>query len=363
MVVVNDLRKGLGITEWVKHYYNALSRMDGIKISIIVESGRIEVPEGYFDSNIKIIPFHHMIKQPLRYIIDWLSVKKKLEEYDFIHFHTDNLTKFFPLVLLRKNSNVIIHSHNSMNIRVEQSPFRLFLHSIGKMIVRRSDFTRFACSSLAAEWLFDNEPFILIRNGIDLDSYKFDTDKRKNIRKKYNLGNSVVVGHIGRFSDQKNHEKLISIFSEICRYRNDVILILIGTGILEERIRQLVEERQLTDKVLFLGYQANVAGLLNAIDLVIFPSKYEGLPIALVEAQANGIPVFFSDKIASDVNLLPASGSFKLSSSSHIIAESILKRMPVISKSGRDQAELILKRNGYSDEDVLKQLYDFYVNN
>jgi len=363
MVVVNDLRKGLGITEWIRHYYNALSKLDGIEISIIVESGLVDVPQGYFDTKIDIIRFHRMVKAPLRYVLDWLSMKRVLEQYDFVHFHTDNLTKFFPLFLLRKKRNIIVHSHNSFNMRVNKSCFRKILHLIGKRVVKRADFIKFACSNQAAAWLFDDAPFTLVKNGINLSEYKFDVVKRQEVRRKLKIDGNTVVGHIGRFSNQKNHVKLINIFLDLYKHDKNMVLVLIGTGELNDYVRHQVVKYGIEDKVLFLGYQKDVASLLNAMDLVVFPSKYEGLPIALVEAQANGIPVFFSNVITSDVKLLPDSESFELSDSSQAISRKIQKKLSMAKKYDRTEAGEMLKSLGYSDNDVLKQLYDFYTTN
>lgn len=360
LVVTNNLDAGLGITEWIRHYYNALVLRYGVDVTIIVESGKINIPEGYFNEKIKLIKFHEMKKKPLSYFMDWLAYRKKCNSFDYIHFHTDNLTKFLPLLLLFNKKNVVIHSHNSTNDKVTNSRVKTILNGLGKRVVKSSRFVNFACSDTAAAWLFDSQPYIQINNGVSVKDFAFDSRLRQKYRKKLQLQDKRVFAHVGRFSRQKNQVRLIKIFKEVHKQAPNTVLLLIGHGDLENQVKQMVNQEGLTNAVKFLGFRDDVKYLMNAVDDIIFPSLYEGLPISLVEAQVNGVPVFYANTITSEVKLLPSSKSFDLKQMDSTIAKMILDNLVEMDTSERTQAQDIVKARGYDDNHTVTQLYDFY---
>ncbi|MCG0678634.1 glycosyltransferase family 1 protein [Lactiplantibacillus plantarum] len=363
LVVTNNLDKGLGITEWIRHYYNRLVLYPDIQVNIIVESGRVNIPDKYFDENIKIISFPQMKIHPFRYIYNWVRHLNQIKRYDYVHIHADNLTKFIPLWLLRKQNNVVIHSHNSTNDKVENSRVKSLMNRVGKHIVSNGNFIRFACSDTAARWLFGNMPYVQVNNGVEIDDFKFNPTLRVEYQHELNLDNKYVFAHVGRFSHQKNQVRLIHIFKEIQRLQPNAQLLLIGQGNLEDVVRQMVVSNRLEKNVQFLGYRDDVKGIMNAVDAVVFPSLYEGLPISLIEAQVNGVPVYYSSRITSEVQILPTSTSFNLNDSDAKIAGRILDKLKLkdTNLKERDKASTIVERAGYSDQHTIKQLYAFYT--
>ena len=242
------------------------------------------------------------------------------EKYDVIHLHTNFWRSFIveELAIEHKVPKVIVHSHNSMvdilgeearneAIRIHHEQRQRFSPKLA------TDY--WACSQLAADWLFgDNIPkdrIKILKNAIDIDQFSYNEDIRNEYRKKLGVENCFVMGHTGRFVYQKNHEMLIEVFHLVSQKNSHAKLMLIGGGTLEDSIREKVQQYGLEDKVLFMGKRNDVNNLLQAMDLFLLPSRFEGLPIVLIEAQASGIKCLTSTcvtheaAITSNVEFLP----------------------------------------------------------
>lgn len=210
-------------------------------------------------------------------------------EYDIVHSHMD---KFSGSVMkAAKKAGVktrIAHSHNTQN--EGGIAYQLVKNFYGKMIEPNCTH-RFACSQEAADWMFGEKgkDAVVVYNGIEVAKYLPDNKKRNAVRKELGLENNFVVGHTGRFAHQKNHSFLIDIFREIIKRRSDAKLLLIGTGDLQEEIRNKVKTLDLEDKVIFYGTTDKVNEVLQAMDCFVMPSHHEGLGIVLIEAQCAGL--------------------------------------------------------------------------
>lgn len=364
LVVVRSLNHGGGISEWVSKYYNDLAnRYEDFNCDILVESGQVDMNIDKLNSKIKFIKLPNIKKNPIKYHLKWLKIARKIQKYNYVHFHIDNLVKFYPFLLLKKSNNIIIHSHNSTNNQVNSSNLKRKMHKFGKKIIKKYNFTRFACSDLAAKWLFDDLDYVQINNGINLYEFKFNENLRSNYLKELNLNkNDAIYGHIGRMVYQKNHDKLVEIFNYILKYQPTSKLLLIGQGELELKVKQKILNLGIEKSVIFLGYRSDVKDIINIFDYCIFPSRFEGLPIALVEAQANGIPIFYSDRITKEVELLDESLSFSIDEKSESIAMKIIEQTRK-SNIKREESVTILKNKGYEQSDVVEKLYDFYKSN
>lgn len=232
-----------------------------------------------------------------------------------LHCHMDK----FSGLPLREADRVgvpvrIAHSHNTKN---EGNLFyQMVKNHYGKMIVpHATDF--FACSADAAKWAFGTSApkATILFNGIDLSSLPALPEKGQGIRKELGLEGRFVIGHVGRFTAQKNHEFLLDIFAEVCRLRTDASLLLVGEGPLQANIAEKAGRMGLEDRVCFTGVRKDVPDLLAAMDVFVFPSRHEGLGMGLVEAQAAGLPCVTSSMIPSEaivserVCVLPLSAS------------------------------------------------------
>ena len=223
-------------------------------------------------------------------IAQWLITHKN--EIDIIHWHSgDAVESLLCLKACKKAGikNIIIHSHNS-------KCDRMILNRICRVFAGAYKYRKLACSEEAAEWRFGNR-FVkkneveVIYNGIDLEAYKYDKQSSIDMKKALGIENKIVLGHIGRFSQQKNHEFLIDVFYEYHKTHSDAVLILIGKGELEEKIRAKVSKLGIDDHVKFLGVRNDIPKLLQAMDVFVFPSLYEGLAVVWVEAQAASLPI------------------------------------------------------------------------
>ncbi len=234
------------------------------------------------------------------------TLKKIYKEnnYDAIYLNISTASSVLyalPSKIYSKYTKIIVHSHNGNDKnKLQHCIFRFILNKITDKYV--------ACSMLAAEWMFGkkiikSKKITIINNAIDADKFIFNESIRNKIRKELKIENDFVIGHVGRFNKQKNHVGLLKIFYELAKEENDVKLLLIGTGELQEDIKKHVQKLNLSDKVLFLGVMDNVNEYYNAMDIFLLPSLFEGLPIVGIEAQANGLKCIFSDSITKEVDI------------------------------------------------------------
>lgn len=242
-----------------------------------------------------------------------LGIKKNKEEiekalknnkYDIIHTHTDCVGAYILRIARKENVGIrVAHSHNT-NVPVKVNGVKSLLHFLYlqycRYDIRKQANHYMACSKEAAIWLFGKQAFdkgkvILLNNAIDVQSYKKNLEIRNKIRQQLNLKNEIVIGHIGRFAVQKNHEFLIDVFNEVHKKCIETKLLLVGNGELELKIKEKVHQLNLDNAVIFYGLTSKPNELLQAMDVFVFPSRWEGLSVALIEAQAAGVPCIVTD--------------------------------------------------------------------
>lgn len=230
--------------------------------------------------------------------------------YDAIHIYTGYWRDTIVEERAKRNgiNKIIVHATNSqVNINDEQKRIRdNEIHNIVKKKIDLSLATDFCtCSDLATEWLFgDQIPREIIRKfsiAIDIDEYVYNPKIRDEYRRKFGIEDCIVLGHVGRLAYQKNHEFLIHVLARVSKVIDNIKLVLMGRGALKEEIKSLVDSLGLEKKVIFVDANENAAYLLQAMDIFCFPSRFEGLPAALVEAQASGLKCLVSDCITDEV--------------------------------------------------------------
>lgn len=222
--------------------------------------------------------------------------------YDVVHAHADagNST----ILSIAKECDIpirISHCHNTNY--TNKSLLKKFLNEQFKKQIPRYATHLWACSEKAGEWLYGNHSFEVIPNAIDVQKFIYSPQLSKDLRKELNLENKFVIGHVGRFDYQKNHDFLLKVFAEVINEREDAHLVLIGKGELEEVIKKQANQLGILDKISFLGESSNVNKLINVFDVGVFPSLFEGFSIAMVEMQVNGLPLVVSDNVPSEINL------------------------------------------------------------
>lgn len=228
--------------------------------------------------------------------------------YDIVHIHSEVAYKHFLYAIAAKLAGVkkvIIHSHSS-NIDGDNKGFKFFCHIILRSLVNKLGDDFLACSEPTAEWMFSKKTlngghFKLLHNGIVPNVYKFSEEKRTAKRMELGISDKVVIGHVGALKKVKNQIRLIEILKNIndARY----VLLLIGDGEDKEKLVLKAKELGVENQVIFLGSRTDVADLLQSIDVFVFPSFFEGIPMALIEAEAVGLPIVASDTINQDIKI------------------------------------------------------------
>lgn len=210
-------------------------------------------------------------------------------------------------LVIAKFAGAKVRVFRSSNSNTNKGGVELFLHKIFKFLPRIIPTVKIAPSKEAAKFTFGNKAaekdVLYLNNGIPLKEYTYDDVERRRIRAEIGVDDNFLVGHIGRFANQKNHKELIEIFARLLEKQPSAHLMLIGEGELEQDIKENVESRGLSGRVHFMGVRKDVPALLSAMDVFVFPSFFEGMPNTVIEAQANGLPCVISDAITKDVKM------------------------------------------------------------
>ena len=290
---------GGGVEAVVMNYYRNINR-NKIQFDFICDDDSKKIPYEEINAlggRVILIPPYQRI----------FTYQKKLEcvlrkgKYKIVHSHINTLS-IFPLRIAKKVGVPvrIAHSHSTSSKKeLKKSIIKYIL----KPFATRYPTDFCACSEHAGRWLFGNKIFeegkvTLINNGIDIDKFLFNENIRKKIRTEMNFrDDDIVIGHVGRFVKQKNHEFLIDIFQKLHSSNPNYKLLLIGQGPLEEIINKKVTEYELTNDSFLVGQKDNVFEYYQAMDIFVFPSLYEGLGMALIEAQIAGLPCITSFEV------------------------------------------------------------------
>lgn len=252
------------------------------------------------------------------YRITARSQNRKKFKKDMKNFFTEHANEYFAIwVNVCSLANIdylkyakkygigkrIIHAHNSQNM---DSFLRGLLHRFNKIFINRYATDFWSCSDEASKWFYskkimNSSKYVIIKNAINCDIYKFDEKVRDNYRKQFNIeNNEMVIGNVGRMHFQKNHEFIINVFSEINKLVPNSKLFLVGDGPDKEKIEKLVKEYKLQNNIILLGVRNDVNSLMQMFDAFLFPSLFEGLPLAPIEAQVAALPVYLSEGKISD---------------------------------------------------------------
>lgn len=278
----------------------------------------------------------------------------KTHSYSIVHVHANSLMTVAPLFFAKKARVPcrIMHSHSTRVIHKLFYP----VHWFHKSLIDHLATAKFACSKDAGEWMFPSD-YLFIRNAIDISQYRYNPESRVSIRESLGITDNVfVVGHVGRFFPAKNHRFILDVFNEMVKYNKDAILLLVGDGGQEVDVRNWVIQKGLSNNVKFLGMRMDVHNLLSAFDVFLFPSIYEGFGIALLEAQANGVPIFCSTNISEESILTPYVRRLPLSAGPKYWAEAVL-----FSDLTRNDYSHFIKDAGFEIRKEAQKMQQFYL--
>lgn len=282
---------------------------------------------------------------------------KEHKEYKIVHSHLDCMSAI-PLKYAKLNGLSIraAHAHSSNQTKDLKYPLKLLYKT---KILKYANIL-FACSNDAGRWMFGkNADFTVLNNAIDTEKYLFNKNTAQKVRKELNIKNdSLVIGHVGRFENPKNHSFIIDIFSQLLKTNKSSVLLLIGEGSLRKSIEEKVNSLGISNKVIFAGLRTDVNELLQAMDVFLFPSLYEGLPVSIVEAQASGLPCVISDKVPIECKKTDLVYQMNLSDTPEKWADKIEE----LSKIERRNTYQEIKESGFDIKANAEKLEEFYLN-
>lgn len=346
-----------GISKLLSNFIDNYS--DRIEIEIL--TFKVSNPIYFKNKNIKI-HFVTQSKNSLKRLINERRIMK--QGFDVIHINGNYISRIIECIAAKFAGikKIIIHSHNdgSGNNNNIKRFFQFFFKKLFDFFA--TDYV--SCSKNSAKWMFSNKiiksnQFTVINNGIDINLFKFNLKLRNEIRKKYELQDKFVIGCIGRFCYQKNHDFLIDIFYECKRIKKNVILFLIGDGVLKPQIISKIKKLNLEDSVVLLENISDTYKYYNCFDCFVLPSRYEGLGIVNIEAQCNGLDTFVSDKIPEEANVSKKFHSIKLNDSPNTWAKHICSINTDLDKRKSEYKSII--NNNFDIESASKQMEELYL--
>ena len=284
-----------GIENVISNIYNNLKDIYNINILSFVSK----------DNSVKGLLKGNYSSFGLRNILGLIKLRKhfKNNKYDIIHINCYNAFGLIYAYMSRKYvKKVIVHAHNS-NVDNDFLKIKSFINYLIKLIFNSNKYIYIGVSDEACNFCFMNKDYTLIPNSVDYEKFKENKKIRKYYRNKYNINDKIVIGHIGRFVEQKNHDFIINVFNEICKIKDNYILVLVGEGKLYNKIMTKVKRLNLEDKVLYFKYRNDIDKFINMFDIYLFPSIYEGFGITLLENQINDKEVFTSDNVPRVLNI------------------------------------------------------------
>lgn len=352
--IVTYMGRG-GLETMLMNYYRKIDRTK-VQFDFLVHRDF----EADYDAEIrelggKIYHVSRLIPWSRKYQKELKNFFQEHPEYKIVHVHQDCLSSVALKCAMECGVPVRIgHSHNSnqdKNIK-----YLIKRYYMKKIPCYATDL--FACSHQAGQWMFGGNEYQVLYNAIDTEEYTYSEKKSKKIRQEFGLEKYKVIGHVGRFHPQKNHEILIDIFNECLNYDSDIKLLLIGDGEGKKRIQEKVNALKIQDKVIFAGVRSDVQDCMQAMDVFVFPSLYEGLPVTMIEAQAAGLPCIISDRVSEECIVTDGLVTLQsLKESPNRWAEQIMEVWNRPRKTHREE----LQKAGYDIQTAAKKLEEFYI--
>lgn len=219
-------------------------------------------------------------------------------KYDVVHIHCNSCTAAVDLLGAKLGGAKMLcpHSHNTKCLHTGA-------HKLLRPLFNMLYTDGFACGELAGQWLYPGKPFTVLKNATNTDKYKFNKAERERIRAQYHLDGKIAVGHVAHFTYHKNHPFLIDVFAEVVKRNPNFVLFLIGDGKFRQEMEAKVGELNLKDNVVFVGTTLDIPAYLSAMDMMVLPSLWEGLPNVVIEWQVAGLPTLVADTVTKDCKL------------------------------------------------------------
>ena len=301
-------------------------------------------------------------KRCLKVVIDTIKIIKRTGPYDAIYIPMQSYSGIFCIAAkISGIKQIIVHSHSASDGKTSNIIRKLYLEIMRKIINKYAT-TKLACSKNAALNLYGAINDVdIINNGIDLEKFRnIDNNKIEEIKKKLCIqNNELIIGHIGRFSKEKNHLFFINLAELLINQKIKFKIILVGNGPLFTKFKEIIIEKKMENYFILAGVQSDVQLFYHIFDVYVMPSFYEGFPVTIVEALASGTPCVLSNTITKEVDLIKNATSFlDLNSSIDLWGKSIIEKSKM-QLNLHDSYE-ILKEKGFSIEDTIEKFINIY---
>lgn len=307
-----------GIGNFIMNVYRNIDR-EKVQFDFIVHETR----EVSFEDEIRALggKIYTATRKSVSPVQNFWDIHRIVKEgkYRIVFRHTDTAAVALDLLaaMLGGAKERIAHSHSTSTPNAK-------MHAVFQPMLNLVCTKRFACSDKAGKWLYGEKPYEVVINAINLEDFAYDPKVRERMRRQEGLSGNFVIGHIGNLLPVKNHLFMLDIMAELVKRRPDCKMIFAGDGVMRGQIEEKRKALGLEDSVILLGVRTDTAQLLQAMDVFLFPSKYEGLPIAMVEAQCSGLPNVVSDVITADVDVTELVFKLSLEQPASVWADKIL---------------------------------------
>lgn len=350
-----------------------------VQFDFLVHSGE----EGFYEKEIRELG-GRIFRVPRFRIYNYFSYRKALKEFFQKHHEfalvqghmTSTAAIYLPIA---KKAGVKKTAAHARSAGVDKGLKGTMTRFLRRNLADKADYL-FTCSELAGISVYGEKAVregktIFIPNAIDCAGFTFDPEKRKKMREELGLTDAIIIGHVGRFHYAKNHEYLIRVFAKLCQMGTGACgstaengadqkyhLILLGEGPLMEDIRKLAEELGVADRVHFLGNHKNIADYYQAMDYFVYPSRYEGMPGTIVEAQASGLPCLMSDTICREVIATELVETMSIEKEPKVWAEVLQRRMDALvsKQENREKYAAKMAAAGFDVQAQAERMMRFY---
>ena len=350
---------GGGIESVIMNYYRHIDRSK-IQFDFFCSEKSTDIPYKEIEElggTVTLIPSYSQVFKYQKVL------KEKLKGYKIVHCHLGTMAVF--ALKAAKTADVpvrIVHSHSTSN---KQEFVRNLMKNMLRPMSKIYATDYMCCSELAGRWLFGDKVYdegkvYLLNNAIDLEKFTYNEQLRNRKRKELDIDqDTFVIGHIGRFVEQKNHRFLIDIFNEVHKQIPNSLLLLAGQGPLMDEIKEKVNQLNLKKNVMFLGQRSDVNELFQAMDVFCLPSLYEGLPVVGVEAQASGLPCLFSNDMTKETKVLKTTKFLSLKQN---IKEWIISIIQFANSHQRCDTSIEITNKGFNIKSEVDSLEKYYAN-
>lgn len=351
-----------GIEIFLINFYRKINKKKIQFDFINMYDGKLCFEEEIIKMGGKIYKIPNEKKNPLGFEQELKSIIQK-NKYEVVHVHKNSLAfiSVFKILKKMKVKKIIAHSHNTQSSKPN---FIInVLHKLNKPFLSKYANYFCACSKEAGEWMFsknilESNKFTIVNNAIEIDRFIFNQNVRNEIRKEFSIDDETfLVGHVGRFTPQKNHLFLIDFFYEFTKLKENCKLMLVGQGATMELVKEKVKKLKLEDKVIFVGERIDANRFYQAFDLFVFPSIYEGLGIVLIEAEVSGLPCLVSTEVPKLTKIIDDIDYISLEAPIHKWVDSANN---ILEKFERKNIYNLISNKGFNIEMEVKKLEKIY---